>query len=509
MRIRFLFVLVVLAAGTTYAQPVPPDAGVPAADALPADASRPVERPAPPPTTEPTAPTPTPPTTEPAMQAPAPPPDQASGIAVPEEPTLGSRLRWIPRVVFFVPRWTFWTIAQPFRFAAWAYERYSLPARVRGVLFNTDETYGAYPVASYVTDYGFNVGARFVHYDLFGHGERLKLRANFGGEFSQAYGIELKSPNLAERIRGGIEARYERRPRERFFGIGNANELPEPPAMPLDPTLGDAAISSRFRETLVRTVATLDLQLAGAFSFHAVGALALRDFGNADDSREPIRQRFDTSRLVGFDDGVKNIYFDGELTYDTRRPTSRWQTKAIDAAGWLVSVHFGRAEGVDGDRSAYTRYGGQLQHFFDLYRGSRTLALRLLVDGITGSDGLTDGKISFIDLPRLGGGEYLRGYAEGRFRDRAVALATAEYTWDLGNYLAGYLFVDGGRTVHDWGQIANDLDDLHIGFGGGVQVHTAKSFLLRGQLAFSREGDSFIQLALSPAFGRRERAGRY
>jgi len=501
MSIRFALALLLALAGIVRAQPAPPDPGTPTE---PVDAGVPaVDAPPPEPAVEPPPP----------VAAPEPPPttlpDQANGIATAEEPSVGSRLRWIPRVVFFVPRWTFWAIAQPFRLGAWAYEKYSLPARVRGVLFNTDETYGVYPVASYVSDYGLNLGARFVHSNLFGHQEHLKLRANFGGEFSQAYGIELKSPNLADRIRGGIEARYERRPRERFFGIGNANELPEPPAMPLDPTLADAAISSRFRETLFRTVVTLDIKLAGPFSFHAAGAYADRDFGDADDSKEPIADRFETSKLVGFDSGVKNIYFDGELSYDTRRPTSKWQTRAIDAAGWLVSAHLGRAEGIGSDPTAYTRYGGQLQKYFDLYRGSRTLALRLLVDGITGSDGLTDGKISFIDLPRLGGVEYLRGYAEGRFRDRAVALATAEYTWDLGNYLAGFLFVDTGRTVHDWHQLDNDLDDLHVGFGGGIQVHTEKDFLLRAQLALSREGDVFVQLAFSPAFGRRERAGRY
>lgn len=499
---RLAFLVLVLLAGSARAQSAPPpeDAGVPEPDAAVPDAP-------PPPADAP----PVPPEELPSPPAPVAEalPDQASGVAIEEKPTTGSRLRWIPRVVFFVPRWTFWAIAQPFRLGAWAYERYSLPARVRGVLFNTDETYGAYPVAGYTTDYGFNFGARFVHYNLFGHDEHLKLRANFGGEFQQAYGIEIKSPNLADRIRGGIEARYERRPRERFFGIGNANELDEPPPMPLDPILGEAATSSRFRETLFRTVVTLDIKLGGPFSFHAAGALALREFGDADDSTEPITDRFETSKLVGFDSGVKNIYFDGEMAYDTRRPTSKWQTRAIDAAGWLVSVHFGRAEGVDGDPTAYTRYGGQLQHYFDLYRGSRTLALRLLIDGITGSNGLTDGKISFIDLPRLGGAEYLRGYPENRFRDRGVALATAEYTWDLGNYLAGYLFVDGGRTVHKWSQIDANLDELHIGFGGGVQVHTAKSFILRGQLAFSREGDVYVQLAVSPAFGRRERAGRY
>lgn len=500
MMTRIVLVVLCLGASIADAQPAPEPpapagAGGPEADGLFPDAAVPAEGAV--------AEVP------PVATRPPPLPEQANGIAVPEAPGIGERLRWIPRVALFVPRWAFWTIAQPFRLGAWAYERYSLRARVKGALFNVDETFGVYPVAGYTTDYGFNLGARFVHHDLFGHDEHLKLRANFGGEFQQAYGIELKSGNIAERVRAGIESRYERRPRERFFGIGNANELPEPPAMPLDPTLADAAISSRFRENLIRVVATVDVKLLGPISFHGSGALALREFSNADGQEEAIMTRFDTTRLVGFEDGVKNVYFDGELAYDTRRPSSPWQTQVIDATGWLLSAHLGRAKGVDGDPSAYTRYGGEVQRYFDLYRGSRTLALRLLVDGITGSDGLTDGKISFIDLPRLGGAEYLRGYPENRFRDRAVALATVEYTWDLGNYLGGFLFTDAGRTVHTWSQLDTNLDDLHVGFGGGVEIHTDKSFVLRGQLAFSREGDAYIQLALSPAFGRRERAGRY
>ncbi len=503
MIIRHALLVLCLLAGVARAQAestAPVDAGVPEADGAvpssPPDAAPPDAAPA----VDAVAPIDT---------GPAPLPENANGVAVEEDPGIGKSLRWIPRVVFFVPRWAFWTIAQPFRLGAWAYEKYSLPARVKGVLFNVDETYGVYPVASYITDYGFNVGGRFVHKNLFGHQEHLKLRANFGGEFSQAYGIQLTSGLIANRIQAGIESRYERRPRERFFGIGNANELPEPPAMPLDPTLADAAISSRFRENIIRAVATLDVKLAGPFAFRSSGALAIREFANAEGDTEAIMTNFETSRLVGYDSGVKNVYVEGELIYDTRRPTSPWQTQAIDATGWLASVHLGRAKGVDGDPTAFTRYGAELQRYFDLYRGSRTLALRVMVDGITGSDGLTDGKISFIDLPRLGGAEFLRGYPENRFRDRAVALATAEYTWDLGNYLAGYLFTDAGRTVHTWSQLDTNLDDLHVGFGGGVEVHTAKSFVLRGQLAFSREGDAFIQLALSPAFGRRERAGRY
>ena len=135
------------------------------------------------------------------------------------------------------------------------------------------------------------------------------------------------------------------------------------------------------------------------------------------------------------------------------------------------------------------------------------LVVRALTEAIDGTDGRTDGKVSFIDLPRLGGSEYLRGYPNGRFRDRAVALGSVEYNWDLGNFLAAFTFVDVGRaydTLEDF-----ETEALRVGFGGGVQVHTSDSFITRAQIAGSRDGDVFFELALSPAYGRRERAGRF
>ncbi len=500
MRTWITLSLLLLAAPVASAQPA--DAGV-VDPPPPADAG--------PPADELSAPPPAPPPKDvpPATQAaPAPLPDQASGIEVDEPTPAAERARWIPRVLLFVPRWTFWLIAQPFRLGAWAYERYALPQRAQGALFNIEKTFGVYPVAAYSTDYGANIGLRVVHYDLFGHKERLKLRANFGGEYQQAYGADLRSGNIRNFLRAGVETRFERRGRERFFGIGNANELETPPDMPLDPTLRDVAVSSRFREDLIRLMGWVDAKVAEPLSLRVSGALALRTFGNGLGD-EPIVERFDTSKLVGYDSGVKNVYVEAEMTYDSRRPPSKWLTQAIDVTGWLVAAHLGRAQGIDGDRTAFTRYGGEVQRYFDLYRGTRSLALRLAFDGISGSDGLTDGKISFIDLPRLGGSDYLRGYPVNRFRDRGVALATVEYTWDLGNYLGAYLFIDAGRAVHTWSEIDDDLAKLHLGYGGGVEVHTAKSYVLRTQIAAAREGNLFFELVLSPTFGRRERAGRF
>lgn len=510
-------VLLLLAAGAAAAQGSPPSPATAApATAAPPTASAPSAAPADPP--PPPAPTASAAPDEPAPAAseapdePLPRADQASGISRDEPTSTGDRLLWIPRVLLFVPRWAFWTVAQPFRLSAWAYERYSLRARLKGALFNVDGTYGVYPVASYSTDFGIAGGLRLVHYDLFGADEHLKLRANVGGRFQQAYGFSIDSgERFGDRVTVELEARYERRPSERFFGVGNSDRADAPPpGMQIDPTA--AAVRTRFREELTRVIATAELPILraraprdSALSAHLSTALMLREFSNADE--DGIEDSYDVSRLAGYDEGVDNVYLEAELIYDSRRQTSRWQSNVIDATGWYAAAHLGRGVGVGADPSAFTRYGGEVARFFDLYRGSRVLALRVFLEASAAGEDADARALTFIDLPRLGGPEYLRGYPDARFRDRVVALGTAEYTWDLGNMLAAYTFVDVGRPAPSLAELK--AESIRVGFGGGVQLHSQDSFITRAQLAGSRDGDFFFELVLSPAFGRRERAGRY
>lgn len=519
---RLLISMLTLAiASPAFAQdppPAPPPVEAPAPEPRANEAPPQEESPAP--TIPPAAPKefdPTRPTAAPG----SPRPDAVSGIAVPEAEPLAKTLRWIPRVALYIPRWTLWIIAQPVRIAAWTFEHYNLQARVKGILFNYDGTYGLYPVATYSTDFGLDVGLRFVHKSLFGEGEHLRLRLNFGGSYQQTYGMTLQSgERFGKRFNMTLDTTYERRPNERFYGIGNENELATVPTMPLDPTLPDSISSSRFRENWFRAVLRGEVKLVGQLSVRAAGALARRRFDNyaGSDPFDPtdpvdptagkgIEERFDTSKLVGYDRGVDNIYAELELVYDSRRQANRYAPAVLESTGWYADAHLGRAFGVQGDPTALWRYGGEVQRIFDLYRGSRFLTLRAMYDGVVGGDGRTDTTISFIDLPRLGGTSLLRGYADGRFRDRILNLATAEYTWDLGNYYAAYLFVDAGRVYEKISKF--DLNSMHLGYGVGIHLYAGNTYFLRGQLAFSREGDMFVEVAYSPNFGRRERAGRY
>ncbi|HLU68721.1 MAG TPA: hypothetical protein VKZ63_20710, partial [Kofleriaceae bacterium] len=154
----------------------------------------------------------------------APLPQEASGVV--QAPPPSGRLLVIPRVLLYIPRGINWVISAPFRGSAYLYERYQLRERFRAIFFNDEGTVGLYPVAFFETGFGFNAGARFIHRDLFGGGERLRARASFGGQYEQIYSIKI---GTGDRIQGGrteveLEAEYELRPKDRFFGIGNGDQ---------------------------------------------------------------------------------------------------------------------------------------------------------------------------------------------------------------------------------------------------------------------------------------------
>ena len=459
--------------------------------------TEPIRRPEP---TE-AAPAPLPAPVEPAAK-----PDQVSGIAVDDEPRT-SRAMWIPRALLFVPRMVFWGAVQPIRGATYVYEKYDLRGRFVDATFTDDRRFGVYPVAGYESSFGATVGARVLYKDIFGASERIKLYGDYGGEFLYAVGATAHTGNRLGPVRLELESNIERRPRDIFYGIGNGHEIATTPNRPIDARMEDTAISSRFQQDVIRNVGAVRIKLSDEIKTRVSGAWMQREFSDSPDPMRDITPRYDTSTLVGFENGVHTFYVENELSYDSRRPTTRFATQTLDATGWLVRGHIGLARGLENDPTRYYAYGGEIQRYIDLRDGNQILALRAMVDAVGGTDGRSDGRISFVDLPRLGGPEYLRGYPSHRFRDRAVALGTVEYQWGISNNASSFLFYDIGQPLSSLTEMPDG--PIRMGFGVGMQFHTKNTFLARGQLAFSREGDVRFNLVFSPAFGRRERAGRF
>lgn len=401
-------------------------------------------------------------------------PGEESGLVESPEPG-DSPARLLARGVLFVPRALIDLAFTPVELGLRTYERYQLGERVKRLLFNDAETMGVVPTARLESGFGVTLGARFVHRDLFGAGERLGVRAGAGGRYRQLHRVSLATgERLGDRISLELEGEYERRPHDPFYGIGNSD-----------------AVESRYRHQLARATAVADVRVLDDFHARVSGALAEHAItGTA--AADSIDRMYPADALPGYGE-TRDGYGELELRFDSRRRGSAWEPAAVFGAGSLVAVHVGRSASLDAGRDLW-RGGIDVQHFVRLAAGPRLVALRARAEAVSGMHD----EIPFHALPRLGGATSLRGYPSDRFRDRASALGSVEYQWDVARNVSASLFVDAGRVYASAEQLS--LSGLRVGYGAGLQVHTENSFLARVSVATSIDGGWFFDVALDPVF---------
>src|SRR5690606_21206217 len=182
---------------------------------------------------------------------------------------------------------------------------------------------------------------------------------------------------------------------------------------------------------------------------------------------------------------------------------TRFEPETIPSTGWLLSGFTGLATSIDGAKTNYVRNGIDLQRFIRFDDGPRLLALRLYGEEVRGN--LQE--VPFVDLPRLGGPLLLRGYERDRFRDRVLALGSAEYQFDLtSNMFAAFLFVDAGRVFPGLDDVT--LEDLRVGYGGGIQMHTDNTYLGRFTIGSSIDGGVEVYVSFDPVYDPKARVER-
>lgn len=411
-----------------------------------------------------------------------------------------STLRKIGRGTLFLPRVAFDTALQPVRAGLWAWDRYRLEDLYYRIFFNDARTVGITPTVGY--DYGYGVdgiygGARFVARDLFGEREHLLLEAATGMQYRQHYTGELRSGDrFGKRLALTLDGGFEQRPEDPFYGIGNG-DLVATPAMPIDPRVDSTAVLARYRQQRFRFALLADSQVWR--QLHVRGGAALTDVAfRPSDIGMPIDTVYDTRGLVGWG-GVTEGYGEVELRWDSRGRTSVYEPRSVYAHGSLVSVFGGRDH--NWGAADFWRYGFDLQHFFRIGEGPRVLITRLHNEAVTGSRD----DVPFTELPRLGGQTYLRGYALDRFRDRFASFGSLEYEWDLAYAMSASLFVDAGRVYE---QPGDAFGQLRVGYGFGLEAHSANSFVLQASLASSIDGGVMFNLAFNPMLNLEERVRR-
>lgn len=401
----------------------------------------------------------------------------------------------VPRVVLFPVRIVTQGVFFPIRHTIRFVQRHAVVERVVDLLYDDDRTAAVLPTFQFISAYGPTIGVRAIHENLAGHGEKGEISVQGGGVFN----IVAEAGFSANRVNGSrlylqSLVRYDTRPRLLFEGIGD--ELPEfqGGGAILDPR--EASYRTRFSQDRLLLAQGAGYTIGQPGNLVKIGGAAIfnrREFGPNTTEEVSVEKVYDTSKLVGFNEGATTLELDATLTVDTRN--NEGQT----SSGMFVDAFAGAVPPIR--EYAYGHYGFEATGYVDLYRQTRVLVLRGGIEAVEGGDD----DIPFAALPRLGGPTRLRGYRLDRFRDEKTALATVEYQYPIHEMLSGAFFIDAGHVGKNYEKLF-DLPNWRVGGGAGIRVRSQEHSLFSLDFAVGNDG-LLVFFTTTPlrAFSNRER----
>jgi outer membrane protein assembly factor BamA len=139
-----------------------------------------------------------------------------------------------------------------------------------------------------------------------------------------------------------------------------------------------------------------------------------------------------------------------------------------------------------------------IEHHLDLRKYFKAFGTGML--GLQFLATLNNGNVPLRELPRLGGGQMLRGYILGRYRDKQLWAAQAETRLPIGKYLGVALFGAVGQVNSTLANFKNGPLHSSIGTGLRIKLNEKKQIYSRIDYAQSANGTGQLYLKLMDAF---------
>lgn len=267
-----------------------------------------------------------------------------------------------------------------------------------------------------------------------------------------------------------IDAYYKHFPFN-FYGVGNSTRLNN-----LDKLLNTGS----------RLLVEIERQLPGHFYIGFTNMFQQEHFRDIG----PTGIFSSDSSFKGQEKGL--LWLSGlSFIYDTRNNIN------YSSKGQYFKVNAAYAPNLGKDFTGMLRYLLQSRSFWELSGKKHVLALNNTLSIITGNN------IPFYFMSRLGGSSTMRGYYEGRYRDRNMLTAQLEYRWWPLKHWAIVGFAGTGCVFHS----SLNPNDLKPNFGGGFRffVDPTSRMSLRLDYGFGekpvgeRRNQGFI-IAVNEAF---------
>jgi outer membrane protein assembly factor BamA len=331
-----------------------------------------------------------------------------------------------------------------------------------------------YPVFGYSSQVGLRGGLGYAPRNVFRRGDFLRFEAAISTNVYQNYEVSYQDVTLfGERTGVEFDFIYRKRPRERFYGVGNDSKRENEANYELETT-----------DFLFRP--------GHRFSRKVSGQLLINyNVSNTYDGKDPNLQG-NLDSLVNnpeyelAPDQFRSIRYFGlgfSIAFDSRDNAGQPSKGNFLNLAYLREIGVGRSDGLQFN---YVRF--IYAHYFNLWR-KRILVARLFLQGFSLGD--QDGMSTPVYLlNQLGGLPRLRGYRTERFIDNDVAVVSLEYRWPVWKVIDAFLFWDEGRVYND---LTNEAVFVNwkYSFGGGFRVRGRDQVSFMILLGASREGVQF------------------
>ena len=141
----------------------------------------------------------------------------------------------------------------------------------------------------------------------------------------------------------------------------------------------------------------------------------------------------------------------------------------------------------------FSKFSLDARKFISLGKQKRSVLALNLYGEFTGGD------IPFFQLSYLGGGKKMRGYLEGRYRDKHYAMLQAEYRFPLFWRFGAVAFASTGGVAPQVGEVFNNL---RLAYGGGIRflLNKNEGANIRIDYGVGAKGNSGFYLTIGEAF---------
>lgn len=192
-----------------------------------------------------------------------------------------------------------------------------------------------------------------------------------------------------------------------------------------------------------------------------------------------------TSQEIVGAKGAKTYSLGFQLAQDTR------DNLFSPEKGNLITIRSSRFEHIEEKLSPYSESFVDFRKYFPVASG-HSIATRIFSQW-------QQGDVPFRELSSLGGPDRMRGYYEGRFRDKAAGIAEGEYRFPIGNNFRGALFGAVGNVGSDLSSITKTT--AKKSYGGGVRyvVDTREKIAIRVDYGKTSQSEGFY-IQLNEAF---------